>query len=149
MEIAELFDESTIKLELNGTTKDEIIDEMVELLDSGNVLNDKEEYKKAIYAREEQSTTGLGFDMAIPHAKTAAVKTARVGFGISKEGFDFQAEDGTKAHLIFMIAATDGDNNLHLQALATLSRNLIRQSFREQLLACTTVAEVIEVIKTI
>ena len=59
MEIAELFDEATIKLELNGTTKDEIIDEMVELLDSGNVLNDKEEYKIAIYAREEQSTTGL------------------------------------------------------------------------------------------
>ena len=98
MEIAELFDEATIKLELNGTTKDEIIDEMVELLDSGNVLNDKEEYKKAIYAREEQSTTGLGFDMAIPHAKTAAVKTARVGFGISKKGLRFSGRRSERKH---------------------------------------------------
>ena len=74
----ELFDESTMNLDLQGETKDQIIEEMVTLLDEGGVLADKEAYKKAIYAREEQSSTGLGFDIAIPHAKTAAVKTARV-----------------------------------------------------------------------
>ncbi len=78
MEIMELFDESTMNLDLQGETKDQIIEEMVTLLDEGGVLADKEAYKKAIYAREEQSSTGLGFDIAIPHAKTAAVKTARV-----------------------------------------------------------------------
>ena len=146
MKIIELFDESTIKLDLQGGTKDEIIAEMIDVLDKGGVLADKEEYKKAIYAREEQSSTGLGFDMAIPHAKTAAVKTARVAFGKSEKGFDFEAEDGKPAHLIFMIAATDTDSNLHLQALATLSRNLIKAPFREKLLAATTPEEVMNVL---
>ena len=66
MEIMELFDESTMNLDLQGETKDQIIEEMVTLLDEGGVLADKEAYKKAIYAREEQSSTGLGFDIAIP-----------------------------------------------------------------------------------
>lgn len=149
MEIIELFDESTITLDLQGETKDEIIAEMVDLLDKGGVLADKEEYTKEIYAREAQSTTGLGFDIAIPHAKTAAVKTPRVAFGKSSKGFDFQSEDGQKAHLIFMIAATDTDSNLHLQALATLSRNLIKAPFREKLLAAANTAEVMEVLKEI
>lgn len=138
----ELFDESTMNLDLQGETKDQIIEEMVTLLDEGGVL-------AAIYAREEQSSTGLGFDIAIPHAKTAAVKTARVAFGKSDKGFDFGAEDGTKAHLIFMIAATDTDSNLHLQALATLSRNLIKADFRKKLLEAKTAGEVIEVLKTL
>jgi fructose-specific phosphotransferase system IIA component len=149
MEIIELFDESTINLDLQGETKDEIISEMVELLDQGGVLADKEAYKKEIYAREAMSTTGLGFDIAIPHAKTAAVKTPRVAFGKSAKGFDFQSEDGKDAHLIFMIAATDTDSNLHLQALATLSRNLIKAPFRTKLLEAKTAAEVMEVLKEI
>ena len=95
MEIMELFDEATINLDLQGETKDQIIDEMVTLLDEGGVLADKEAYK-SIYAREEQSSTGLGFDIAILHAKTAAVKLARVAFGKSDKGFDFGAEDGQK-----------------------------------------------------
>ena len=147
MNIMELFDESTINLNLQGETKDQIIEEMVTLLDEGGVLADKDDYKKAIYAREEQSSTGLG--IAIPHAKTAAVKTARVAFGKSDKGFDFGAEDGTKAHLIFMIAATDTDSNLHLQALATLSRNLIKADFRAKLLAANTAGEVMDVLKTL
>lgn len=149
MDIIELFDESTITLDLKGTTKDEIIDEMVTLLDQGGVLADKEAYKKEIYAREAQSSTGLGFDIAIPHAKTAAVNTPRVAFGKSADGFDFASEDGEKAHLIFMIAATDTDSNLHLQALATLSRNLIKAPFREKLLAAQSSAEVMQVLKEI
>ena len=149
MEIIELFDESTMNLNLQGETKDQIIEEMVTLLDEGGVLADKDDYKKAIYAREGQSSTGLGFDIAIPHAKTAAVKTARVAFGKSDKGFDFGAEDGTKAHLIFMIAATDTDSNLHLQALATLSRNLIKADFRAKLLAANTAGEVMDVLKTL
>ena len=67
MEIMELFDESTMNLDLQGETKDQIIEEMVTLLDEGGVLADKEAYKKAIYAREEQSSTGLGFDLSLIH----------------------------------------------------------------------------------
>lgn len=149
MKIIELFDESTMDLNLQGTTKDEIIDEMIEVLDQGGVLEDKEEYKKAVYEREKISSTGLGFGMAIPHAKTLAVKTARVAFGRSEKGFDFESEDGKPAHLIFMIAVTDHDSNLHLKALAVLSRNLIKDSFREKLLEAKTKAEVMAILKEI
>lgn len=149
MNIIELFDEATINLDLQGETKDDVIAEMITMLDDNGVLNDKEAYKEAIYAREAQSSTGLGFDIAIPHAKTAAVKTPRVGFAISKKGFEFASEDGEKAHLIFMIAATDTDSNLHLQALATLSRNLIKKDFREKLLACETKGQVLDVLGTL
>lgn len=146
MKIVELFDESTMNLNLQGRTKDEVIDEMIEILDKGGVLKNKEGYKKAVYEREEISSTGLGFGIAIPHAKTLAVKTARVAFGRSEKGFDFESEDGKPAHLIFMIAVTDHDSNLHLKALAVLSRKLIQASFREKLLEAKTTAEVMKIL---
>lgn len=147
MNIMELFDENTMKLDLQGKTKDDILEEMIEVLDEGNILSDKETYKKEIYAREKLSSTGLGFDMAIPHAKTDAVKTPRVAFGKSAKGFDFESEDGKPVHLIFMIAVTDTDSNLHLQALAELSKNLVKAAFREKLLEAKTTSEVMDILK--
>lgn len=144
-----LFDINTINLEIKAKSKDEVINEMIEMLESDHVLNDREMYKKAIYIREKMSTTGIGFGIAIPHAKTSAVNKPRVAFGLSKEGVDYESEDGEKVNLIFMIAVSDTDNNLHVQTLAKLSRKLINPIFRNNLMQCKSKKEVLELLKAI
>lgn len=144
-----LFDVNTICLDIKAKTKDEVIAEMIDLLERDQVLNDRAIYTAAIYAREALSTTGIGFGIAIPHAKTGAVNKPRVAFGLSKEGVDYGSEDGEKVNLIFMIAASDADSNLHLETLAKLSRKLINPVFRSTLIQCTDKAEVMELLAAI
>ncbi|MDO4289004.1 MAG: fructose-specific PTS transporter subunit EIIC [Eubacterium sp.] len=138
-----IFAPETVTLDLKGDTKDEIIGEMAALLDKDGVLSDKQAFIDAIYEREALSTTGIGMGIAIPHAKTAAVKTPRVAVGISKKGFDFESEDGEPVHLIFMIAVTDKDNNLHLDTLGKLSGKLMHEEFTEALKNAKSQEEVI------
>lgn len=149
MEIKELFSKNTIKLDIQSESKDEVISEMIDMLFKDNVLNDKEAYTKAIYDREDLSSTGIGFGIAIPHAKSNSVSTPRVAFGISKKGVDYDSADGEKVNLIFMIAATAKDNDLHLQALAALSRKLVNPVFRNNLLKCETIDEIMNIINSI
>lgn len=144
-----LFDINTIKLDIKAKTKDEVINEMIDLLENDYILNDREMYKEAIYAREEMSTTGIGFSIAIPHAKTSAVNNPRVAFGLSKDGVDYGSEDGEKVNLIFMIAVSDADTNLHVQTLAKLSRKLINPVFRNNLMHCNTKKEVLALLEAI
>lgn len=127
----ELFELGAICLDLKAKTKDEALDEMIALLSASGTLADSAAYKQAILAREAQSPTGIGFGIAIPHAKSAAVKKPLVAFGVSKNGVDF---GGGPANLIFMIAASNDAGDLHLQTLAKLSRKLINPVFRESLL---------------
>ncbi|MBU2699739.1 PTS system fructose-specific IIC component [Sporomusaceae bacterium BoRhaA] len=139
-----LFAEDTICIDLQAKTREDVIDQMVTMLDEAGVLSDKELYKQCIWAREKLSTTEIGFDIAIPHAKTKAVKETRVAFGIVKEGVDYKSEDESLAHLIFMIAAGDGADNLHLQVLSRLARKLIDPVFRDQLLKAKDKKSVME-----
>lgn len=129
-----IFAANTITLDIKAKNKEQVIDEMIDLLDKDGVLTDAALYKTAIYERENLSTTGIGFGIAIPHAKTSAVKTARVAVGIAKAGVDYDSDDGEKVQLLFMIAAQNTDDNLHLQTLAKLSRKLIDPVFRNRLL---------------
>ncbi len=129
-----IFAANTITLDIKAKNKEQVIDEMIDLLAKDGVLTDAALYKTAIYERENLSTTGIGFGIAIPHAKTSAVKTARVAVGIAKEGVDYGSDDGETVQLLFMIAAQNTDDNLHLQTLAKLSRKLIDPVFRNRLL---------------
>lgn len=95
MRIIDLLDKKSLTLNLVASTKLEAIDKMVDLVENSGNLNDKEEYKKAIIAREEMSTTGIGEGVAIPHAKTKAVNSACLGAGISKDGIDYESFDGS------------------------------------------------------
>lgn len=147
MKVSELFNEKTMNLNLVAVTKNQAIDEMINILVNGDILSDREEFKKAILKREEQSSTGIGLTIAIPHAKSKAVKSPSVAFGISKSGVDYEAIDATKAHLFFMIAVKEGENDLHLQALASLSRLLMHEDFRNKLLNAKTSKEVLELIE--
>ncbi|WP_286034283.1 PTS fructose transporter subunit IIABC [Fusobacterium necrogenes] len=135
-----------INLNLKGQTKQEIIDEMVEILYQGGKLNDKEEYKKAILAREAQSSTGLEEGIAIPHAKTSAVKIPSIAFGLSKNGVDYESLDGEPSKLFFMIAAPANASNTHIEILSKLTTMLLDDEIREKLLEVKTEQEVIDIL---
>ena len=135
-----------INLNLKGQTKQEIIDEMVEILYQGGKLNDKEEYKKAILAREAQSSTGLEEGIAIPHAKTSAVKIPSIAFGLSKNGVDYESLDGEPSKLFFMIAAPANTSDTHIEILSKLTTMLLDDEIREKLLEVKTKQEVIDIL---
>ncbi len=135
-----------INLNLKGQTKQEIIDEMVEILYQGGKLNDKEEYKKAILAREAQSSTGLEEGIAIPHAKTSAVKIPSIAFGLSKNGVDYESLDGEPSKLFFMIAAPANASDTHIEILSKLTTMLLNDEIRERLLEVKTEQEVIDIL---
>ncbi len=146
MRITELLTQETILLNIEGKQKLDAINQLVDLLNSAGKLTNKEEYKEAILKREEQSTTGIGEGIAIPHAKTKAVKTPAIAFGRSTSGIDYESLDGQPANLFFMIAAPDGANNTHLEALSRLSTILLKEDARAKLLAAKTKLEVVEII---
>ncbi|PLR98819.1 PTS fructose transporter subunit IIABC [Bacillus sp. T33-2] len=145
MRITELLTKETILLSMAGSTKLDAIEELVEVLENAGKIDNKMEFKEAILKREQQSTTGVGDGIAIPHAKTKAVKAAAIVFGRSANGVDYDSLDGQPAHLFFMIAAPEGANNTHLEALARLSGLLMRDEVRSKLLAASTPDEVVAV----
>lgn len=133
-------------MDLKSQSKAAVIDELTDKLSNAGRLNDKEKFKEAILVREGQSTTGIGEGIAIPHAKTAAVKTPSICFGRSEGGVDYESLDGQPAHLFFMIAAAEGANNAHLETLSRLSTLLMDMDFRQVLLKAKTADEVLAAI---
>lgn len=146
MKITQLLTKKTILLSIEGNQKETTIDQLVNILYRAGKISSKSEYKAAILKREEQSTTGIGEGIAIPHAKVAAVKEAAIAFGKSVTGVDYESLDGQPAHLFFMIAAPEGANNTHLEALARLSGMLMNEEVRKELLNATTADEVLSII---
>ncbi|MBH9965569.1 PTS fructose transporter subunit IIABC [[Bacillus] enclensis] len=146
MRITELLRKETIALNLKASSKGTVIDELVSVLDKSGKLQDAEEFKKAILNRESQSTTGIGEGIAIPHAKTSAVKSPAIAFGKSADGVDYESLDGAPAHLFFMIAATEGANQTHLEALSRLSSMLMDEDVRKSLVNASSEEEVLEII---
>ncbi len=139
-----------IDIDLTGSTRDEVIDELIQTLDKQDVLHSAESFKEAIVNREQEGTTGLGMNIAIPHGKSSAVKKPAVVFGIKREGVDWNSMDGTDTKLIFMIAipkAREGDD--HLKILQMLSRRLMNESFREELLNVSSKEEAYRLLETI
>jgi len=145
VEIKKLTDITSFELietDLKGETRDDIIDEMIQKLKQVGALHSVTEFKQAIMNREQESTTGIGINIAIPHGKSAAVRKPSVVFGIKQSGIDWNSLDGTEAKLIFMIAVPKGnEGNEHLKILQMLSRKLMDDSYRERLLSVQTKAE--------
>ena len=146
MRIIDLLSKDSVSLRLQAKNKMEAINELVDLVDASGHLTDKKAYKEGIIAREEQSTTGIGEGIAIPHAKVAAVKKACLAAAVSHVGVDYESFDGSLAHLFFMIAAPDGANNTHLEVLSRLSTILMDESFRKKLMDAKTVDEFLSLI---
>ncbi|MCI1135407.1 fructose-specific PTS transporter subunit EIIC [Enterococcus gallinarum] len=133
MKINDLLLKDAMIIDLQATDKKGVIDEMVAKLYEVGRISDIAVYKEGILAREAQTSTGLGDGIAMPHAKNQAVNEATVLFAKSKTGVDYEALDGQPTYLFFMIAAPEGANDTHLQALAALSRLLIDPEFVEKL----------------
>ena len=146
MRIVDLLHKEGINLNINPSDKSECINELIDLMDKTGNLNNKEEYRKAILAREDLSTTGIGDGIAIPHGKTSAVKRASLAAAVCKQGVDYDSLDGMPAHLIFMIAVPDNNDNLHLEVLARLSTILMDEGFRKSLIDCTDKDEFLKLI---
>ncbi|MNB70637.1 PTS system mannose-specific EIIBCA component [compost metagenome] len=140
--LTDLMTPSLIHLDLKGNSRDEIIDEMIGTLEKNGAVTSGGDFKQAILAREEESSTGIGMNIAIPHGKSDAVRKPSVVFGIKRDGVDWQSQDGSEARLIFMIAVPrSSKENAHLKVLQMLSRKLMDDSFRESLLAVGTKEE--------
>lgn len=133
MDITNLVQAETLCLEMTATTKQEVFEELVGMLDRAGKLADKEQFLADLWAREKIGNTGFEDGIAIPHAKSSAVAKPAVAIGISRSGIDYGAEDGELSDVFFMLASPDGDDHHHIEVLAQLSSKLIEAEFIEQL----------------
>lgn len=146
MKIRDLLAVESIDLNGKVTGKNEALDAMVALMTKSGKINDVEKYRKGVYAREEEGTTGIGEGIAIPHCKSDAVSRPGLAAMVIKDGVDFDALDGGKVDLIFLIAAPNTEDNVHLDVLSKLSVLLMDENFTSGLRNAKTVEEFLSVI---
>ncbi|MCD8506138.1 MAG: fructose-specific PTS transporter subunit EIIC [Alkalibacterium thalassium] len=147
MQINDVLRKDLMIMDLEATSKEAVIDEMIQRLAEKNVISDVETFKTGIMNRESQTSTGLGNGIAMPHAKNKAVKEPAVLFAKSSKGVEYEALDNQPVELFFMIAAPEGGNDLHLQVLASLSRKLVDESVVSNLKQVRTPEEVQNIFK--
>jgi len=133
MKITDLLDEKSIRLNAAASSKEEALNQIINLISqTGNITN-KDEYKQIVFKREEQGTTGIGEGIAIPHGKSNKVKKATLAVMVIPNGVDFESLDNKKVNLMFLIAAPETNDNIHLEVLSRLSALLMDEKFREKL----------------
>ena len=146
MKITDLLDARSILLDASPKSKSEALDQIVDLMVKSEKINDKEAYRKQVYAREEESTTGIGEGIAIPHGKCDAVTKPGLAAMVVKDGVDFDSLDGEPVTLMFLIAAPNTEDNIHLDVLSKLSVLLMNEEFTESLRNAKTVEEFMNII---
>ena len=146
MRITDLLDARSILLDASPKSKSEALDQIVDLMVKSEKINDKEAYRKQVYAREEESTTGIGEGIAIPHGKCDAVTKPGLAAMVVKDGVDFDSLDGEPVTLMFLIAAPNTEDNIHLDVLSKLSVLLMNEEFTESLRNEKTVEEFMNII---
>lgn len=147
MDIKEFMSESLINVNLKGNTKKEIIEEMSLLFEKSGKINNLEEFRKALLARESISSTALESGIAVPHCKSSAVKEISIAFGLHEKGVDYESLDDEPSKLFFMIAAPDGTTDAHVECLAELTKYLLDDDFREELLKVKSAKEVLDLLE--
>ena len=146
MNITDLLTITSIDLDAKVSSKEEAIDHLVDLMMTTGKINNRELYRKDIFSRESQGSTGVGEGIAIPHAQSEAVDDFALAAMVVKDGVDFDALDNQKAKLFFMIAASNDGGNDHLKALARLSKMLMDQDFKESLIMASDTAVFLDLI---
>ena len=141
---------SADSIELNGTAqnKTDVLNQMVDLMEKRGNLSEKETYRSAVFAREEEGTTGVGEGIAIPHGKSAAVTAPGLAAMVVKDGVEYDALDGEPVDLIFLIAAPNTKDNVHLEVLSKLSVLLMNEAFTAALKAAASKEEFLQIIET-
>lgn len=146
MKVRDLLSAESIQLLGAPTTKKEAIAQMVDLMVKRGNITDAETYKKGVFAREEEGTTGIGEGIAIPHCKSDAVAAPGLAAMVVPSGVDFDALDGAPVHIIFLIAAPNTEENVHLDVLSRLSVLLMDETFTKSLLAAKSAEEFLDII---
>lgn len=146
MRITDLLDKRSISLTAAPKSKEEALNEAIALMAESGKINDTEGYRKQVFAREEESTTGVGEGIAIPHGKCAAVNRPGLAAMVIKDGVDFDSLDGEPVTLLFLIAAPDTKDNVHLDVLSKLSMMLMDEEFTKNLRKASTAEEFLEII---
>ena len=148
MRITDLLDKRSISLTGAPRSKQEALDQMVDLMIQSGKINDREAYRQEVYRREEESTTGIGEGIAIPHGKGPFVDRPGLAAMVVKNGVDFDSLDGEPVHLIFLIAAPNTEDNVHLDVLSKLSMLLMDETFAANLKNASTVEEFLKIVDT-
>ena len=141
MKITDLLKKQSICLDGKADSKEQVIREMVDLMAEGGNINDIDTYRETVFKREEEGTTGIGEGIAIPHGKTEAVSAPGLAAMVLPEGVDYDSLDGEPVYLIFLIAAPNTEDNVHLEVLSRLSMLLMDEDFRNKLLHAKDVDE--------
>jgi len=149
MKITELLDRKAIMIPLETTDKADCLQQMAEGLAAAGAVTDKEAYVAALKQREATGSTGIGFQVAIPHGKSAGVARAAIAFAKPAQPLDWDSLDGQPVKAVIMIAVPEGAGNEHLQILISISRKLIDEQFRDALLSVDSADELIALLETI
>ncbi|HHZ04135.1 PTS sugar transporter subunit IIA [Acetomicrobium hydrogeniformans] len=147
MNIKDLLSEGRILLDLTADAKEDVWKALTNKMYEDGIVEDVEAYLKDVAEREKQGTTGVGFGVAIPHAKSEAVKSAGLAMARTAQGIDVASLDGTKADIFFLIAAPKDADKVYLQALSKLARLLMHENFRESLRNAKSPRDVLDVIE--
>lgn len=146
MRITELLDKKSISLDASPKSKKEAIDMSVELMAAAGKVNDMEAFKKLVYAREEECTTGVGEGVATPHGKGDCVDKPGLAAMVIKDGVDYESLDDEPVNILFLIAAPDTEDNVHLDVLSKLSMMLMDEDFRDKLINAKSEDEFLSII---
>ena len=148
MQLSDFLDKKTIAPTLVARTKEEVLDVLVSFLEKTGQVTDREEFLRVIKEREQLGSTGIGYNIAIPHARSKAIKSLVGALGISREGMDFDALDKEPVHLFFLLGAPQNVSGEYLKALAIISRFLRRKKVRQDLMKAETIEQIEKVIKS-
>lgn len=147
MRISDILDESMVRVNLPGRSKDEIIEQMIDIVGASKRVLDKEKVKKAIFEREKIMSTGVGNGFAIPHGKTAAVSDVVASFAVTEDPIDYQALDDQPVRLVFLLVGKDSMVGPHIKLLSRVSRLMSKDEFRKKLLAADSATSVMEIFR--
>ncbi len=145
--IHEILNEKLINPDLKSQTKEEVLNELSEILIKNNFVKDKNQLIEKLKERESIETTGIGYSVAIPHARTESVDGIALCFGVSKKGVDFQALDNKPVHIFFLIVSNEENKNVYIKLLARISRICRKESFRKSVINANTPEEILEIFK--
>lgn len=144
-EIRDVLKPAFINFDLKTTDKQAAISELANTFLTKGVVTNDSVYLEAVMKREKESTTGIGFGVAIPHGKSAAVAEPSLAFGRSQAGIQYDSMDGKPVHLMFLIAVPETSNDEHLRILSKLSRKLMHEDVRQKLMTVTDAEEIYQI----
>ncbi|MEX0822217.1 MAG: PTS sugar transporter subunit IIA [Rhodothermales bacterium] len=145
LEIHDLLTPNTVRVDLPGSTKEEVLDGVIALLEDHPAVEDLEAVRAAILSREAVMSTGVGKGLALPHAKTPAVRESVAAFAVTREPIDFGSIDNHPVRLIFLLVGTDAAKSEHIKILSRVSRLMNREHVRERLLDVSSRDDVLQI----